>query len=173
MSNIIELKGDLLDAFVAGEVDSIVHGANCWCQFGAGIALQIKQQFPDAYKEDQFTISGDKRKMGMFTFSQNSYGIIFNAYTQYDYGTSKKQFDEDAFRKSLEKIKYFIIDKEMDTCSTFKGSLKDVKVEHNIKSLGMARRIGAGFAGGNMEVNLQIIKDVFEGSNIIIKLYEL
>ncbi|RYF46165.1 MAG: phosphatase, partial [Cytophagaceae bacterium] len=42
-------QGDLVQKAKVGEFDVIVHGCNCFCQMGAGIAKTIKQVFPAAY----------------------------------------------------------------------------------------------------------------------------
>ena len=44
--------GDLIDLAADGEFDVIVHGCNCECIMGGGIAKQIKMSFPPAYKAD-------------------------------------------------------------------------------------------------------------------------
>jgi len=36
------VNGDLIKMALAGEFDVIVHGSNCFCNFGAGIAKQIR-----------------------------------------------------------------------------------------------------------------------------------
>jgi len=44
------IPGDLLRLALDGRFDVIVHGCNCQCAMGKGIALSIKQQFPEAYE---------------------------------------------------------------------------------------------------------------------------
>ena len=44
--------GDLIDMALEGHFDVIVHGCNCFCAMGAGIAKQIKETFRSAYNED-------------------------------------------------------------------------------------------------------------------------
>ena len=88
------LHGDLL-AMAAQEFDVIIHGCNCFCTMGAGIAKSVKQQFPAAYQADLMTHEGDPNKLGTYTSAtvtcqKNSKDskqpqelIIVNAYTQY------------------------------------------------------------------------------------------
>ena len=45
-------SGDLIALAKAGEFDVIVHGCNCQCAMDAGIAKQIKAEFPAAYAAD-------------------------------------------------------------------------------------------------------------------------
>ena len=62
--------GDLIQLALAGSFDVIVHGCNCQCAMGKGIALAIKQQFPEAYDADQRTVRGDPDKLGTITYAE-------------------------------------------------------------------------------------------------------
>ena len=59
-----DLQGDLLQLALAGHFDVIVHGCNCQCTMGAGIAKAIKLRFPLAFAADQATTAGDRGKFG-------------------------------------------------------------------------------------------------------------
>jgi O-acetyl-ADP-ribose deacetylase (regulator of RNase III) len=62
------IHGDLLQLANDGEFDVIIHGCNCFCTMGAGIAKSIKQRYPQAFVVDQTTtIPGDKSKLGTYT----------------------------------------------------------------------------------------------------------
>ncbi len=52
------LHGDLLEYAKNETFDVIIHGCNCFCTMGAGIAKGIKTQFPEAYRADQRTRKG-------------------------------------------------------------------------------------------------------------------
>jgi O-acetyl-ADP-ribose deacetylase (regulator of RNase III) len=43
-------EGDLIKKAKEGEFDLIVHGCNCFCTMGGGIAKGIKREFPEAYR---------------------------------------------------------------------------------------------------------------------------
>lgn len=58
------ISGDLLNFALDGRFDVIAHGCNCQCAMGKGIALSIKQQFPEAYDADLRTPKGDRAKLG-------------------------------------------------------------------------------------------------------------
>jgi hypothetical protein len=58
------VQGDLLQMALAGRFDVIIHGCNCLCAMGKGIALSIKQQFPEAYDADRRTERGARAKLG-------------------------------------------------------------------------------------------------------------
>ena len=61
------VNGDLIDLAKRGKFDVIVHGCNCFCAMGGGIAFHIRKQFPEAYKADQLTEIGDESKLGTYT----------------------------------------------------------------------------------------------------------
>jgi len=93
-----------------GEEDVIVHGCNCFCTFGAGIALQVAKHYPAAYLEDKKTVVGDRSKLGTFTAVTVPHHLILkdvtivNAYTQYDMGAHKKPFDYEAFKNYVSSL---------------------------------------------------------------------
>jgi O-acetyl-ADP-ribose deacetylase (regulator of RNase III) len=100
------ITGDLLVMGKDNKFDIIVQGCNCWNVMGAGIAAQIKKQFPDAYLADQETLAGDRNKLGCYTIGMAGRLVIINAYTQYN--TAKYQghdvFEYDAFETILSKL---------------------------------------------------------------------
>ena len=55
-------QGDLLQYAQEGVFDVIIHGCNCFCTMGAGIAKAIKARFPEAYQADCQTPKGDRAK---------------------------------------------------------------------------------------------------------------
>jgi O-acetyl-ADP-ribose deacetylase (regulator of RNase III) len=57
------VNGDLIELAKKGEFDVIVQGCNCQCRMGRGIALTIKQQFPEALAADYETTVGDQSKL--------------------------------------------------------------------------------------------------------------
>ena len=90
------LEGDLIKLGKAGAFDVIVHGCNCFCTMGAGIAKGIKSEFPEAYAADMNTKSGDHSKMGTITYAQIGNLAVVNAYTQFNWGgKGKRRADRD------------------------------------------------------------------------------
>ena len=84
------VKGDLIALAQAGKFDLIVHGCNCFCSMGAGIALAIRNAFPEAYAADRATARGDRGKLGTCSVGVVMVGLdelhVVNAYTQYHWG---------------------------------------------------------------------------------------
>ena len=119
----------------------IVHGCNSFCTFGAGIAKQIKQEFPEAYKADLKTNKGDKSKLGWYSraYIKQYDLIIINAYTQYGYWgkAGKINVDYEALYNVFNKIYN----------------------AYNDKKIGIPM-IGAGLAGGDWNKIEKIINDI-------------
>lgn len=133
-----EIEGDLIELAKAGKFHMIVHGANCFCTMGSGIAKQIKENFPWAFYADAQTAKGDITKLGNYTkavITRNNINfIVVNAYTQYGYGTDFPKIDYEALALCLRKL------------------------NHNYKGLRIGLpRIGAGLAGGDWERIREII----------------
>lgn len=105
MARIIE--GDLIELAKAGQFDAIIQGCNCLCQMGKGIALTIKNTWPEAYEADLRTIKGDRNKLGTYSFAWTGSFYIINAYTQYAYNdpTGQPLADLNAIRMAMRAIK--------------------------------------------------------------------
>lgn len=132
-------KGDLLALALDGRFDVIIHGCNCFCTMGGGIARVIQEEFPEAYAADLVTAKGDRNKLGDFTcatVTRNGRELtIVNGYTQFHFHGAGVLVDYDAVRRLFAKIK-----------KGFSG-----------KRIGYPK-IGAGLAGGDW-VKLAIIID--------------
>ena len=140
------IDGDLVRD--ANQYDVILHGCNCFCTFGAGIALQIKAKFPQAYAVDCKSKSGDKDKLGTISFTTDTTPIVVNCYTQYDFrGRRAGVIDCD----------YMAI----------KSAMQTVKKEFTGKKIGMPK-IGSQLAGGDWNVIIRIIEETLEGEDVTI-----
>ena len=141
------VSGDLIQLAEDGEFDFIVHGCNCFCTMGAGIAKGIKAAFPAAYAADLVTRRGDRAKLGTCSVAEveRYVGplIVVNAYTQFDYRGSGPKVDYDAVR------------------SCFRW----IKQQHSGKRIGLPK-IGAGLAGGDWERIARIIEEELAGEDV-------
>jgi O-acetyl-ADP-ribose deacetylase (regulator of RNase III) len=140
------LSGDLLQLALAGRFDAIVHGCNCQCQMGKGIALSIKRQFPEAYAADCRTPKGDIAKLGTISIADiERDGRVFyivNGYTQFHWRGKGVKADYEAIRSVMRAVR-----------ATFSG-----------KRIGYPR-IGAGLAGGDWDVIRAIIDEELAGED--------
>ena len=146
------VQGDLIQLALTGHFDVIIHGCNCFCKMGAGIAYAVKQKYPLAYQADLRTISGAPTKLGTYTYSiQKHYYhpkniIVINAYTQFGYTNSHDLIvDYDAIRTVMSSI----------------------NVDFQDNSISMPR-IGAGLGGGNWKEISDIINSVFRMRDITV-----
>ena len=98
------VKGNLITLAEQGEFDVIVHGCNCFCKMGSGIALEVKKRYPAACQADYDTEPGDINKLGNFTSFDTGPFTIINAYTQFAPGSGEDVFEYDAFQVILQKL---------------------------------------------------------------------
>jgi len=103
------IHGDLIKLSLEGRFDVIVHGCNCLCRMGRGIAKSIRDNFPEAYNVDQQTKQGERGKLGTYSMASvtrnNTLIIILNAYTQYSHTGDGVLVDYDAVTQVFSRIK--------------------------------------------------------------------
>jgi O-acetyl-ADP-ribose deacetylase (regulator of RNase III) len=145
------IRGDLLRLALDGRFDVIVHGCNCMCQMGKGIAKSIKKQFPEAREADRKTAAGERAKLGTITTAPIERGgggggganfVVVNAYTQFDYHPPGPNVDYDAIR----------------------AAMREVKRQFGGKRIGYPK-IGAGLAGGDWQRIAPIIDEELAGED--------
>jgi len=103
------IKGDLIALALDNEFDVIIHGCNCFCTMGAGIAKTIKQKILEAYDTDLKTQKGDESKLGTITWAEseieNGKLIIVNGYTQFNWRGHGRKTDYEAISSVFQKVK--------------------------------------------------------------------
>ena len=145
-----EVAGDLIQLAKEGKFDVIVHGCNCECMMGGGIAKQIRQAFPEAYQADFQTTACDPRKIGSFSFAKANVNkgkhlVIVNGYTQVLAGG---QVNYHALREVMKQVK-----------QNFYG-----------KRIGYPM-IGAGLAGGDWDqIKLIIAEELKDEDHTLVLL---
>lgn len=143
------IKGDLFtttDKYIA-------HGVNCGGVMGAGVALLIKQKYPEVFKDyqeycdlaDPYYLLGRVRKS-----PTNDGKIILNCFTQLHYGKKDKRF-----------VSYDAID----------NCMRNIYL-NGIDSVSMPM-IGAGLGGGEWSIIEQIIDHNLRNANVKIYQYEV
>lgn len=141
-----KVKGDLIELAIDGEFDLIIHGCNCFCTMGAGIAKTIKLRFPQAYETDLKTIKGDISKLGTISSAEIDTNkgklTIVNGYTQFNWKGNGIKADYDAIRNVF----------------------KTVKEKFSGLRIGYPA-IGAGLAGGDWQIISEIIDEELNGED--------
>ena len=131
-----ERYGDIIKIFLKEDYDVLIHGCNCHCVMGAGLAARISRKFPGAYQADLTTKRGDKTKLGTYTLAIVGYNkYIVNAYTQINYGRGIKQVNYNAIDDVFKRIQQNFTGKKL-----------------------IYPTIGAGLGGGKWSIIKSIIK---------------
>lgn len=102
-------RGDLIVMARAGDFDVVVHGCNCQCTMGAGIAKAIRTAFPAAFDADCATAKGDRGKLGTISTARVEMAThvltVVNAYTQFHWRGKAPLADYDAIRRAFATIR--------------------------------------------------------------------
>jgi len=138
---------NLLTWLVEQETPSgIVHQANCFHTFGAGIAKQIRDTFPETYEADKRNSAyGDRSKLGTFTYAEaKKYPgkLIYNLYSQYTFGHGRQTL-YDPMVEGLERVKNHAISK-------------------GLTKLGLPYNMGCTLGGGDWRIVRAIIDTIFK-----------
>ena len=139
------IPGDLIKLALAGQFDVIVHGCNCFCTMGSGVAGAIARapEFAPAVLADRQTMKGDYLKLGTYTYAVCPPNVtVINAYTQYDYGSSGRHVEYLAVKNCLERV-----------AKNFMGN----NGPWRLNRIGIPK-IGAGLGGGDWAIIEDIIK---------------
>ncbi len=153
MGSFKKVTGDLFLLTDSGLFDAIAHGCNCLCNMGAGIAVPMKQRYGvDKFPMESFQFKGDFKKLGNIEGKKIGDLMVFNCYTQYNYGRNhasgdKKPLDYEALTLCLRKL-----NQEM------KG-----------KRVGLPL-IGGGLAGGDSFKIIEIMKEELKDCDVTLVL---
>lgn len=148
---IIYRYGDVCDA----EELIIAHGCNAQGVMGSGVALFIKNKWPDAYKvyNDAYKTNGLELGQVVYYISPFDDVVIANCITQDFYGYNGNMYvDYDAIRASLRDVNAFA-------------------EELGCKAVALPQ-IGAGRGGGDWNVITEIIESVFVNVQPVVYLYK-
>ena len=126
-------------------LDGIIHSCNCFHIMGGGIALRIKNKYPEAYAADCKTEWGDKDKLGTYTVAVLPSNFhIYNMYGQYDIGMGKRT-SYDAFWSGLLNIE------------------RSAR-ENGLVKIGLPKNMGCRLGGGEWTIVRAIIEVIFAES---------
>ena len=162
------INKNIIEAANQEEFDVIVHGCNCFCVQGGGVAFYMNKEFNTlSFEMEKDVYKGDINKLGTIDYEYLSYEddrwvkypdengrwvtkrlVVVNAYTQYNYGTDSIKLDYSALRLCFKKIN-----------KLFPNSV-----------IGMPK-IGCGLAGGDWEVVERIINQ--DLTDCTVKVYEI
>ena len=126
-------------------LDGFMHQANCFTTMGSGIALAIKNKYPELYKADvDYGRKGDSSKLGKFsTIKCHDDKQGYNIYGQYNFGGWTRNTNYEAL------------------CTGFAG-VRDHAMANNIIRLGLPKNMGSVLGGGDWRIVRSIVEVVFE-----------
>lgn len=147
MSTKIETKvGNLLQV----KKGHIVHGCNAQGVMGSGVALGVKQTYPQAYESYKKEFDTYGLKLGVshpVIIDENL--VIWNAITQDFYGEGVRQVSYDAIQTCFEQINWHLKEGGVDN---IKFSDKEIHIP----------KIGAARGGGNWNIIKTIIEETVD-----------
>ena len=137
----------------------LCHAVNCRGKMGAGLALEMRNRFPEAYKEYMNDFKSGFNQLGNITVVNVAPSLyIAHLYTQYNYGRDKRYTDYDAMEKCFKKLKGWkeIIQREAP------GQTFPVYIPY---------KIGCSLGGGDWAVVEKLISKTFNTTpvNIVSK----
>ena len=160
---ITDVKADIVDLVEALSNDTVlnvfIHACNCQTTMGSGIAKAIANHYPMVYDADKRTKSGDRSKMGNYSYANVKPNVLIaNAYSQFFYGkvepvdkVTGRQTDYQALESALIKIR--------DDFSS--------RSPHPIVFY-VPKYIGANNAKGNYNIIRPIVEEIFKDHELVL-----
>ena len=129
-------------------LDGFIHSCNCFHTFGGGIALRIKNKYPELYKADiQHGRKGDHTRLGQFsTVKCHDDKQGYNMYGQHNFGMEKRHTNYEAVYTGLQGIAQHAL-------------------QTNVIRLGLPKNIGCVLGGGDFRIVRVIIEVVFDSDS--------
>jgi len=141
-SKIQTVYGNVLD-FTENAV--MIHGCNCQGVMGSGVALAVREKYPDVYNiyVEHCSKHYDFLLGGIQPITIRPDYMIINAFTQNLFGTTQRQVDYEAIYECFEQTNIWM------------NRLSEVRTLYFPK-------IGAGLGGGNWEIIKTIIEQTVD-----------
>lgn len=140
------VNGDLLDA----KETYIVHQVNCYGMMGKGVALQIKNRYPDIFRRYQDYCNEHKVKnlIGRLLLIPTDDGkVICNLFGQERFGYGKQYTDIAALSKAMNSL---------------------AKIVPTNEPIAMPYMIGCGNGGADWNIVHQLIQDIFKKHTVVL-----
>jgi O-acetyl-ADP-ribose deacetylase (regulator of RNase III) len=149
--------GNLIDLALDGQFDMIAHGCNCFKNFGAGIALEIKHRIPKAYNID---LNFHNPSLGDYSHTilqiavktdigfKGRYLRVVNCYTQFSYGRPYSENNKTIYPFDTAEARYDAI----------RNCFKGINEQFKGLSIGLPL-IGCGLAGLEWKTVEKIIQE--------------
>ena len=146
-------KGNAVSAVINGEIDVLLHCANCQALMGSGIAAEIAERIPSARQVDyEYASAMGRTRQMLGTYSSalvngEGSGKVFNLYGQFQPGLAKRALNYGAITAALLKVK---------------ATLDPLTI------VGIPYKMGCDRAGGDWDIMLEIVEFVFRDTLLVI-----
>lgn len=145
--------GNAVSALIVGEIDVLLHVCNNKGVMGSGIALEIKNRIPDAYKQYKHSkYQLGSTTIGVYEFGDEMFthyrGKVFNMVAQDGYGKGIRHLNYGALADCLRQVA------EHRACTD--------------ETIGLPYKMGADRAGGDWEIVLELIEYILKDFNVVI-----
>lgn len=145
-------EGNAVDALLNGDIDVLLHCANCQRIMGSGIAKEIAARFPEAMLVDLRSPVSPEKRFGSITMGQRqredgSYMTVINLYGQLYPGFPQPR-----------PVHYGALAKAMQQASGFARGLR----------IGIPYKMASDRAGGDWDVVFELIQFIFAGCDVTI-----
>ena len=136
------VEGNLLTS----DCSVMAHQANCQGVMGSGIAKQIRQQFPEAYRAFKHDGRAPKEKLGTYSAARCGDVLVYNLYGQLHFGRFNVVYtDYDALKWSIIRMI-----RSLNNWNDFNREIK----------IGLPYGIGCGLANGDWKIVLPMLQKV-------------
>ena len=145
-------KGNILDA----SENIICHQVNCKGVMGAGLALQIRDEYPEVYEEylEWCNNVNSSKLLGRCQIvMHDKYRYIANLYGQLNFGRNHCYTNYNALRSAFLEL--------LDYAQTYNFSIA------------IPYSIGCGLAGGDWSIVYEMIQDIFDIYDNDVVIYRL
>ena len=142
------IEGSITDKALLGlyGIDTIAHGCNIHSIMGAGVALSIKQVFPEAYQADLDFHVEESKRLGKYSVG------VHKAWGNYNVGSISIV---NLYQQSLGGETPLKIDK-------LESALTSFVAENSFKKIALVHGIGCGLAGGDWDIVQPMIENILE-----------
>lgn len=150
------VKGDVLQT----PFQIIAHQVNCKGVMGAGLAKQIRKNYPNLYNAYKFYCNGANLGdcFGWYTHDGH---YIMNIFAQDDYGRDKVYTNYEAMRTAF----FNGIDTFRQAADIYE---KDVQL-----TIAIPYMIGCGLAGGDWDKVQKILSEIEKSRNVVFVAYDI
>jgi O-acetyl-ADP-ribose deacetylase (regulator of RNase III) len=148
------IEGNLIDKLFEKQCDAIAHCCNCKGVMGSGIALEIKNRIPGAYRVYKEHESLHRLKLGTVSDFVYSAHQVYNMHAQADYGYGKRQVNYEALYHCL-------------------GQVKSIMDDRQQKILGVPYNMACDRAGGDWRIVNAMLDTLFQPERLLIVKYKL